>query len=136
VGGVLIAGAAAPKLVTRSMLAGMKEGSVIVDVAVDQGGCFETTKPTSHSNPTYYVDGVLHYCVANIPGAVPRTSTFALNNTTAPYTLKLASKGFEKAISDDPGFLEGVNVYHGKLTCKPVADSLDLQYTPLADAMK
>jgi alanine dehydrogenase len=111
IGAVLIPGRSAPKLVTRDMLKLMKEGSVVVDVAVDQGGCLETTHATTHSNPTYVVDGVVHYCVANMPGAVPRTSTFALNNATLPYTLALANKGVRQAALDDPGLLSGINTY-------------------------
>ena len=131
IGGVLVVGAAAPKLVTRDMLADIPNGSVLVDVAVDQGGCFETTHATTHSNPTFYEEGVLHYCVANMPGAVPRTSTFALTNATLPYALALANKGFEKAIQDDKGLAEGVNTYAGKLTYEAVAASQNLDYTPL-----
>jgi alanine dehydrogenase len=133
IGAVLVVGAAAPKLVTRDMLKDIPNGSVLVDVAVDQGGCFETTRATTHSNPTYYEEGVLHYCVANMPGAVPRTSTFALTNATLPYALDLANKGFEKAIRDDEGLAEGVNTYAGKLTYEAVAESQDLEYTPLGD---
>ncbi|HYG80670.1 MAG TPA: alanine dehydrogenase [Pyrinomonadaceae bacterium] len=133
VGAVLIPGAAAPKLVTRSMLKDVPKGAVIVDVAVDQGGCIETTHPTTHSNPTYYVEDVLHYCVANMPGAVPRTSTFALTNATLPYALKLANKGFPKAIAGDPGFKEGVNTHAGHLTYEAVATDQGLPYTPLDD---
>jgi len=131
IGAVLIPGAAAPKLLTREMLKLIPNGSVLVDVAVDQGGCFETTRATTHSNPTYYEEGVLHYCVANMPGAVPRTSTFALTNATLPYALNLANKGFEQAIKDDKGLAEGVNTYAGKLTYEAVATSQDLEYTPL-----
>ncbi len=131
IGAVLIPGAAAPKLITREMLKLIPNGSVLVDVAVDQGGCFETTRATTHSNPTYYEEGVLHYCVANMPGAVPRTSTFALTNATLPYALNLANKGFEQAIKDDEGLAEGVNTYAGKLTYEAVATSQDLEYTPL-----
>jgi len=131
IGGVLIPGAAAPKLVTRDMLKDIPNGAVLVDVAVDQGGCFETTHATTHSNPTFYEEGVLHYCVANMPGAVPRTSTFALTNATLPYALALANKGFEKAIQDDAGLAEGVNTYAGKLTYQAVAESQNLEYTPL-----
>jgi alanine dehydrogenase len=131
IGAVLVVGAAAPKLVTRDMLKLVPNGSVLVDVAVDQGGCFETTHATTHSNPTYYEEGVLHYCVANMPGAVPRTSTFALTNATLPYALDLANKGFERAIADDKGLREGVNTYAGKLTYEAVATSQDLEYTPL-----
>jgi alanine dehydrogenase len=131
IGAVLVVGAAAPKLVTRDMLKLIPNGAVLVDVAVDQGGCFETTHATTHSNPTYYEEGVLHYCVANMPGAVPRTSTFALTNATLPYALDLANKGFEAAIADDPGLREGVNTYAGKLTYEAVATSQELEYTPL-----
>jgi len=131
VGAVLVVGAAAPKLVTRDMLKLVPQGSVLVDVAVDQGGCFETTHATTHSNPTYYEEGVLHYCVANMPGAVPRTSTFALTNATLPYALDLANKGFEQAIKDDAGLREGVNTYAGNLTYEAVATSQNLEYTPL-----
>jgi alanine dehydrogenase len=131
VGAVLIPGAAAPKLVTRSMVSGMKKGSVIVDVAVDQGGCIETTHPTTHSAPTYEVDGVVHYCVANMPGAVPRTSTFALTNVTFPYLLRIARKGLKQALKEDPSLVPGVNTYAGKLTCAPVAEAQGLPYTPL-----
>jgi alanine dehydrogenase len=131
IGAVLVVGAAAPKLVTREMLHLIPNGAVLVDVAVDQGGCFETTHATTHSNPTYYEEGVLHYCVANMPGAVPRTSTFALTNATLPYALDLANKGFEKAIQDDDGLREGVNTYAGKLTYDAVAESQRLEYTPL-----
>lgn len=131
VGAVLVPGAAAPRLVTRNMLKDVPNGAVIVDVAVDQGGCIETTHPTTHSDPTYYVEGVLHYCVANMPGAVPRTSTFALTNATLPYALKLANKGFLEAINSDPGLKEGVNTYAGHCTYEAVATSQGLQYTPL-----
>lgn len=135
IGAVLVVGAAAPKLVTRDMLPEIPKGAVLVDVAVDQGGCFETTHATTHSNPTYYEEGVLHYCVANMPGAVPRTSTFALTNATLPYALDLANKGFEKAISDDAGLQEGVNTYGGKLVYEAVATSQNLEYTPLSDLL-
>lgn len=131
IGGVLIPGAAAPKLVTREMLKLIPNGAVLVDVAVDQGGCFETTHATTHSNPTYYEEGVLHYCVANMPGAVPRTSTFALTNATLPYALDLANKGFERAIAEDEGLKEGVNTYAGKCTYEAVATSQNIEYTPL-----
>jgi alanine dehydrogenase len=136
IGAVLVVGAAAPKLVTRDMLKLVPQGSVLVDVAVDQGGCFETTHATTHSNPTYYEEGVLHYCVANMPGAVPRTSTFALTNATLPYALDLANKGFEQAIKDDAGLREGVNTYAGKLTYEAVAASQNLDYTPLNSLIK
>ena len=122
VGGVLIPGAEAPKLVTKDMLKLMKRGSVIVDVAIDQGGCIETSKPTTHGDPTYIVDDVVHYCVANMPGGVPRTSTFALNKATLPYLVKLANKGYQKALSEDKNFLAGLNVYKGQVTYKAVAD--------------
>jgi len=130
IGGVLIPGASAPKLVTRAMVSGMKPGSVIVDVAIDQGGCVETAHATTHSHPTFVVDGVTHYCVANMPGAVPRTSTIALTNATLPYTRRIANQGFAKAI-EDPGFAEGVNVYQGKITYRAVAESQAREYTPL-----
>lgn len=135
VGAVLVPGAAAPQLVTKSMLKDVPNGAVIVDVAVDQGGCIETTHPTTHSNPTYYVEGVLHYCVANMPGAVPRTSTFALTNATLPYALKLANKGFIDAISSDPGLKEGVNTYAGHLTYEAVAVAQGIPYTPLDEML-
>lgn len=131
IGAVLVVGASAPKLVTRDMLRLIPNGAVLVDVAVDQGGCFETTHATTHSNPTYYEEGVLHYCVANMPGAVPRTSTFALTNATLPYALDLANKGFEAAIKEDRGLAEGVNTYAGKLTYEAVARSQNLEYTAL-----
>ena len=136
IGAVLVVGAAAPKLVTREMLKIVPNGAVLVDVAVDQGGCFETTRPTTHSNPTFYEEGVLHYCVANMPGAVPRTSTFALTNATLPYALDLANKGFERAIAEDAGLYEGVNTHAGKLTYEAVALSQGLEYTPLKHALK
>lgn len=131
IGAVLVPGAAAPKLVTKSMLKDVPNGSVIVDVAVDQGGCIETTHPTTHSNPTFYVEGVLHYCVANMPGAVPRTSTFALTNATLPYALKLANKGFMQAISSDQGLKEGVNTYAGHCTYEAVAAAQGIPFTAL-----
>ena len=128
IGAVLIPGAAAPKLITRSMLKLMKQGSVIVDVAVDQGGCVETTRATTHTDPIYFVDGVLHYGVANMPGAVPRTSTIALTNATLPYALKLAKEGWKKALASDLGFLLGLNTHGGQLTCEPVARDQKLPY--------
>ena len=131
VGAVLVPGAAAPKLVTRNMLKDVPNGAVIVDVAVDQGGCIETTHPTTHSDPTYYVEGVLHYCVANMPGAVPRTSTFALTNATLPYAVKLANRGFFEAIRTDPGLKEGVNTYAGHCTYEAVAAAQGLSYTSI-----
>jgi alanine dehydrogenase len=130
IGTVLIPGAAAPKLVTRAMLATMKPGAVIVDVAIDQGGCCETSKATTHSDPTYVVDGIVHYCVANMPGAVARTSTFALNNATLPFALALADKGWRQALKDDAHLREGLNVCDGKIACKPVADAHGLAYVP------
>ncbi len=131
VGAVLVPGASAPRLVTRGMLKDVPNGAVIVDVAVDQGGCIETTHPTTHSDPTYYVEGVLHYCVANMPGAVPRTSTFALTNATLPYALTLANKGFFEAIRTDNGLKEGVNTYAGHCTYQAVAESQGLAYTSI-----
>jgi alanine dehydrogenase len=128
VGAVLIPGASAPHLVKREMLKTMHKGAVIVDVAVDQGGCIETTHPTTHSNPTYYVDDVLHYCVANMPGAVPRTSTFALTNATLPFAIKLANKGFKDAIAKDKHLKAGVNTYAGHITYEAVAESQGLPY--------
>ncbi|MCH1931145.1 alanine dehydrogenase [Shewanella sp. A25] len=129
IGGVLIPGAAAPKLVTRDMISRMKPGSAIVDVAIDQGGCVETSHATTHQDPTYIVDDVVHYCVANMPGAVARTSTFALNNATLPYILKLANLGYKQALLQDKHLLNGLNVIHGKLVCKEVAQALNLEYT-------
>ncbi|AJR09034.1 alanine dehydrogenase [Photobacterium gaetbulicola] len=128
VGGVLVAGAAAPKLVTAEMIKKMKPGAAIVDVAIDQGGCVETSHATTHSDPTYIVDDVVHYCVANMPGAVARTSTFALNNVTLPYILKLADKGYKAALQEDKHLLNGLNVYRGQITCEEVSDALDLPY--------
>jgi alanine dehydrogenase len=130
IGAVLVPGAAAPRLITRDMLRTMKQGSVIVDIAIDQGGCTETSKPTTHSHPTYVVDGVVHYCVANMPGAVARTSTFALNNATLPFTLALADKGWRKALSEDAHLRAGLNVCEGKLTCEPVAVAHGLPFVP------
>jgi alanine dehydrogenase len=131
IGGVLVHGAKAPHLVTRDMLATMQPGSVLVDVAIDQGGCFETSKPTTHSDPTYVVDGIVHYCVANMPGAVPITSTGALTNVTLPYIEAIADKGLHRALAEDPALALGVNVAAGEVTCRPVAEALDLRYTPL-----
>lgn len=136
IGAVLIPGRSAPKLVTREMLSVMKPGAVAVDVAVDQGGCFETTHATTHSDPVYEVDGVLHYCVANMPGAVPRTSTFALNNATMPYALALADKGVSKAVREDPGLFNGVNTYGGEITCQPVAESQDRPFRYLGEILE
>lgn len=135
IGAVLVPGRSAPKLVTRDMLQHMHAGSVIVDVAIDQGGCFETSKPTTHDNPTYVVDGVVHYCVANMPGAVPRTSTFALNNATLPFILDLANKGAKQALLTNPHLLNGLNVYKGKITYPAVAESLGLASMSAAEAL-
>ena len=133
IGAVLVKGAKAPRLVTREMISTMKLGSVVVDVAVDQGGCVETTHPTSHSQPTFLVDGVLHYCVPNIPGAVPRTSTYGLSNATLPYALRLANKGFLQAIKDNPALAKGVNTYKGQVTYQAVAEAFGIQHRPLAE---
>ena len=128
IGGVLIPGAEAPKLITKEMIKSMKRGSVIVDVAIDQGGCVETSKPTTHANPTYIVDNVVHYCVANMPGGVPRTSTLALNKATLPFLSKLANKGYEKALKEDKNFLAGLNIFKGNVTYKAVADVFGQKY--------
>ena len=135
IGGVLIPGAAAPKLVTRRNLGQMKPGSVLVDVAIDQGGCFETSKPTTHADPIYIVDDIVHYCVANMPGAVPRTSTFALNNVTLPFTIQLAEKGAKQAMLDNPHLLEGLNVHRGMVTYDDVARDLGYDYVPAIEAL-
>ena len=135
VGGVLIPGAEAPKLVTKDMLKLMKRGSVIVDVAIDQGGCVETSKPTTFNDPTFIVDNVVHYCVANMPGGVPRTSTIALNKATLPYLVKLANKGYQKALGEDKNFLAGLNVYKGHVTYKAVADVFGHEYVNPGDAI-
>jgi alanine dehydrogenase len=135
IGAVLIPGAAAPKLVTRALLKTMKPGSVIVDVAIDQGGCCETSKPTTHSDPTYVVDGVVHYCVANMPGAVARTSTFALNNATLPFIVALADKGWRRALTEDPHLRAGLNVHDGVIACQPVAEAHGLGFTPAEDIL-
>lgn len=134
IGGVLIPGAKAPKLVSAEMVSTMQDGAVIVDVAIDQGGCIETVRPTSHSNPTFVVDGVVHYCVTNMPGAVPRTSTFALSNVTLPYGVYLAEHGIE-AFRKDPVLAKGVNVYDGKITYQAVAEAFDLEYASLESLM-
>jgi alanine dehydrogenase len=131
VGAVLIAGAAAPKLVSRAMVATMRPGSVLVDISIDQGGCFETSHPTTHADPTFMVDGVVHYCVANMPGAVARTSTFALTNATLPYVRMLADLGWQAALEKDPGFAAGLNVHAGRITHEAVAQALDLEAYPL-----
>jgi alanine dehydrogenase len=134
IGGVLVPGAAAPKLVTRAMIARMKQGAVVVDVAIDQGGCFETSHATTHADPTFILDGVVHYCVANMPGAVARTSTFALNNATIGHAVALAEKGWQQAMRDDPHLKNGLNVCQGKVTYQAVAEALDYAYVP-ADSM-
>jgi alanine dehydrogenase len=131
IGAVLVAGAKAPKLLTREMLKTMKKGSVIVDVAIDQGGCFETSKATTHADPTYEIDGVVHYCVANMPGAVARTSTAALTNATLPYAIEIANKGWKKAMQENKEIKRGANVINGKVTYKAVADAFGLDYTPI-----
>ena len=136
VGAVLIPGATAPKIVTRSMVSKMKKGAVIVDVAIDQGGCVETARPTSHSNPSYTVDGVVHYCVTNMPGAVPHTSTLALTNATFPYLLRIANLGTREALNRDPGFAEGLNTWMGALTYKGVAESQNKAWTAPAEVLK
>jgi len=128
IGGVLIPGAEAPKLITKEMIKTMKRGSVVVDVAIDQGGCVATSKPTTHANPTYIVDNVVHYCVANMPGGVPRTSTLALNKATIPFLTKLANNGYAKALKEDKNFLAGLNLYKGEVTYKAVADVFGHQY--------
>ena len=135
IGAVLVPGAAAPKLVTRDMLKRMRPGSVLVDISIDQGGCFETSKATTHANPTYVVDGIVHYCVANMPGAVARTSTIALNNATLPFAVALANKGWRKALADDPHLKNGLNVHLGRVTHVAVAEALKLPFTPAEDAI-
>jgi alanine dehydrogenase len=132
VGAVLVTGAAAPKLLTRAQVARMQPGAVLVDVAIDQGGCFETSRPTTHAEPTYVVDGVVHYCVANMPGGVPRTSTWALNNATLPFTLALAGKGWRKACHEDPHLRQGLNVHDGQLTYQAVGEALSLPWVSAA----
>jgi alanine dehydrogenase len=135
VGGVLIPGAEAPKLITKEMIKNMKRGSVVVDVAIDQGGCVETSKPTTHANPTFLVDDVVHYCVANMPGGVPRTSTMALNKATLPLLIKLADQGYKKTLQEDKNYLAGLNVYKGKITYKGVSEAFNLDYTPADKAI-
>ena len=136
IGAVLIAGAAAPKLVTRDMVRRMKAGSVLVDISIDQGGCFETSRPTTHAEPTFIVDDVIHYCVANMPGAVPRTSTFALNNVTLPFARRLADHGWKAAMQADAHLANGLNVHEGHVTNEAVAQALGLPYTPVAEFLK
>jgi alanine dehydrogenase len=128
---VLIPGAKAPKLISRTLVKRMKKGSAIVDISIDQGGCTETSRPTTHENPIYIEEGVVHYCVANMPGAVPRTSTIALTNATFAYALALAEKGWKKAVADDPALKKGLNVCEGKLTCRPVAEAFGLKYSEI-----
>ena len=135
IGGVLVPGANAPKLISKEMIKSMKRGSVIVDVAIDQGGCVETSKPTTHANPTYLVDDVVHYCVANMPGGVPRTSTLALNAATLPFIMKLAQEGHKNALSSDANFLEGLNIYKGQVTYKAIANDLNCEYVPASKAL-
>ena len=135
VGGILVPGSNAPKIISKEMIKDMKSGSVIVDVAIDQGGCVETSKPTTHGDPTYIVDDVVHYCVANMPGGVPRTSTFALNNATLPFLVKLANKGYQKALSEDKNFLAGLNVCKGEVTYKAVADTFGYNFTSASQAI-
>ncbi|WP_142849015.1 alanine dehydrogenase [Telmatospirillum sp. J64-1] len=135
IGAVLVPGAAAPKLVTREMVSRMKRGAVVVDVAIDQGGCFETSHPTTHAEPTYMVDDVVHYCVTNMPGAVARTSTIALNNATLPFVLALADKGWKQALADDPQLRNGLNVHAGRITHEAVAQDLGYGYSPAADVL-
>jgi alanine dehydrogenase len=135
IGAVLVAGARAPHVITREQLKLMKRHAVLVDVSIDQGGCFETSHPTTHSDPTYEVDGITHYCVANMPGAVPVTSTWALTNATMPYVIKLADHGVQRALSSDPGFMLGLNVAGGKVTYEPVAEDQGLQFTPAQDVL-
>ena len=130
IGGVLIPGSEAPKIVTKEMIKSMKRGSVIVDVAIDQGGCVETSKPTTHANPTYIVDDVVHYCVANMPGGVPRTSTMALNKATLPLLIKIADQGYKKTLLQNKNFLAGLNINNGFITCKGVAEAFNLKFTP------
>jgi alanine dehydrogenase len=135
IGAVLIPGALAPKLVTRKMIGDMTKGAVVVDVAIDQGGCFETSRPTTHSDPVYEVDGVTHYCVANMPGGVPITSTKALTNATLPYVEAIAERGLREAVAEDRALARGVNVVEGKITYRAVAEAHDLDYTPLEDVL-
>ncbi len=136
IGAVLVPGAAAPKLVTAEMVKGMRPGSALVDVAIDQGGCFATSHATTHGDPTYIVDDVVHYCVTNMPGAVARTSTFALNNATLPYIVSIANKGYQAAMLDDPHLMRGLNVHLGKVTCRSVAESLGLEYVEPRQTLK
>jgi alanine dehydrogenase len=136
IGAVLVHGARAPHVITRRQLGLMKRNAVLVDVAIDQGGCFETSRPTTHSDPTYEVDGITHYCVANMPGAVPATSTYALTNATMPYLLRLADEGVHRSLGADPGFMRGLNVAAGQVTYEPVARDQGLEFTPPAQALQ
>ena len=136
IGAVLVAGAAAPKLVTRAMVEKMKPGSVLVDISIDQGGCFETSRPTTHADPTYVVSGVIHYCVTNMPGAVARTSTFALNNATLPFIEALADKGWRRALGDDPHLRAGLNIHAGRVTHGAVANALGLAFVPPEEVLR
>jgi len=135
VGGVLVPGSNAPKLVSKKMIGSMKRGAVIVDVAIDQGGCVETSKPTTHANPTFVVEDVVHYCVSNMPGGVPMTSTLALNSVTLPFVLKLAQKGYKNALTSDANFLAGLNVCQGQITYKAIADDLNYEYVNASNAI-
>ena len=135
IGAVLVHGAKAPYVIRREQLGLMKRNAVLVDVSIDQGGCFETSRPTTHSDPTFEVDGITHYCVANMPGAVPITSTYALTNATMPFVVKLAEEGVQPALTSDPGFLDGLNVAAGKLTYEPVAEATGTAYTELFEAL-
>jgi alanine dehydrogenase len=135
IGAVLVHGARAPHVITRAQLGLMKKHAVLVDVSIDQGGCFETSRPTTHSDPTYEVDGIIHYCVTNMPGAVPITSTYALTNATMPYVIDLATKGVHRAMAASPGLAQGVNVAAGQVTYRPVAEATGLPYTPLEEAL-
>ena len=135
VGAVLVPGAAAPKLVTREMVRRMRPGSVLVDIAIDQGGCFETSRPTTHADPTYVEEGVVHYCVTNMPGAVARTSTFALTNATLPFVMALADKGWQRALADDAHLRHGLNVHDGHVTYEAVARDLSLPFMPTEDCL-
>jgi alanine dehydrogenase len=136
IGAVLVPGAATPKVVTRKMVAEMRPGSVLVDVSIDQGGCFETSRPTTHADPVYTVDGVIHYCVANMPGSVPRTAAFALNNATLPFVMALADHGASVAMARDPNLLAGLNVHHGRITHRAVAKSLGLEFLDPREAIR
>jgi alanine dehydrogenase len=135
IGAVLVPGAAAPKLINREMLKSMPDGSVVVDIAIDQGGCLETSRPTTHADPTFVEEGVVHYCVANMPGAVARTSTFALNNATLPFAVALANKGYRGALAEDPHLRQGLNVAEGKITYKAVSEAHGLGYTAPEEAL-